>query len=104
MYYVEYNLDGFITDASDRYLARIGRRRELVVGSHFADIITVPGWSRTQYEDFWHNLRHGTSQRLECEMTIDGTTVHLTEFYIPIKNQLNEVLKIIKLSYEQWKA
>ena len=104
MYYVEYNLDGFITDASDRYLARIGRRRELVVGSHFADIITVPGWSRMQYEDFWHNLRHGTSQRLECEMTIDGTTVHLTEFYIPIKNQLNEVLKIIKLSYEQWKA
>ena len=100
LFYVEYDLDGYATDASQSYLDRLQVTREEVLHSHFSEGCQIVGWNRAKYNDFWRDVRSGKSKRISMQQNINGTELQLLEFYLPLKNHTGKVYKIIKLSFE----
>lgn len=100
LFYVEYDLDGYATDASQSYLDRLQVTREQVLHAHFSAGCQIVGWNRAKYNDFWRDVRSGKSKRISMQQNINGTELQLLEFYLPLKNHAGKVYKIIKLSFE----
>lgn len=101
LYYIEFDSGGYITGVSESYLHRIKRRRDLVINTHFSDWIAVKGWGKHQFEQFWREVCNGKGERLHALMSVMGDEIPVMEFYIPVRNRDGELVKVVKLSFEE---
>jgi PAS domain-containing protein len=97
-YYVEYDINGTITDVNDKLLNLLEIRRQDAIGLHHKDYLILTDEQKKLYEEFWNDLKNGISKKIIFKVEINNKEYVFNENYIPIKNVDNEVYKIIKIS------
>lgn len=95
---IEYDSLGYITAINDAYLELLSLTKDEVVGTHHSDKLELEAEKRIEYEKMWSNLRIGIPQKQVNKFVVHGKTFVFQETYTPIKNDLGEVYKILKIS------
>ena len=95
---IEYDSLGYITSINDSYLDLLGLSRDEVMGTHHSDKLEFSPEQKREYDTFWSNLRNGIPQKQVNRFTVNNHTFVFQETYTPIKNELGEVYKILKIS------
>ncbi|NOY27016.1 MAG: PAS domain S-box protein [Oligoflexia bacterium] len=96
---IEFELDGTIIDANDRFLALVGCGRDELIGRH-QRIFLPPGIAESQeYTRLWQALARGEFQTGEYERrAMDGRTLWMQATYTPIlglDGQPERVMKFV---------
>lgn len=95
---IEYDSLGYITTINDAYLELLNLSRDEVVGTHHSDKMELDPQKKKEYERMWTNLRNGIPQKQVNKFIVHGDTFVFQETYTPIKNEMGEVYKILKIS------
>ncbi len=95
---VEYSPEGFITKANDNYLNLLNLRRSEVLGSHHSDKMEFTEKQRTEYNQFWNDLKTGQTRKEKTKYIVDGTEILFIEVYTPILDENGTVKRILKIS------
>jgi methyl-accepting chemotaxis protein len=95
---IEYDALGYITSINSAYLELLGLSREEVLGTHHSDKLDLEPEKRKDYDTMWQSLRNGIPQKQISRFIVNGTTFIFQETYTPIKNELGDVYKILKIS------
>jgi methyl-accepting chemotaxis protein len=95
---IEYDPMGFITAINNAYLELLGLSRDEVVGLHHSDKMEMNPAEKKDYEQFWIDLRNGIPRKQTNRFVVNGKTFVFQETYTPIKNDLGEVYKVLKIS------
>lgn len=99
-YVVEYDLDEKIIDVNDNYLKLLNLKREDVLGTHHTYKMRLSEKQEADYKKFWDDLRSGKVKRETNTVDINGQTFTFAETYTPIKDQEDNVLKILKIAID----
>lgn len=95
--WIEFDPDGTIRDASERFLNFAGYRKDEVIGKHHA-VMCIPGFANSsEYKNFWTDLRRGNTHRGTFErVRKSGDPLWLEATYFPIMEagQVTGVMKI----------
>jgi methyl-accepting chemotaxis protein len=96
---IEFELDGHVSWANDRFLEAMGYRLDEVVGQHHR-MFCEPGYARsTAYHEFWHKLGRGEFDIGEYKRVgRDGRAVWLRASYNPITDLHGRPCKILKVA------
>lgn len=95
---IEYDSLGYITAINDSYLDLLDLNRDEVIGTHHSDKLDIDESKKKEYDLMWNNLRIGIPQKQVSKFVVHGKTFIFQETYTPIKNELGEVYKILKIS------
>jgi methyl-accepting chemotaxis protein len=95
---IEYDGMGYITAINDAYLELLNLTRDEVVGTHHSDKLELEKDKKREYDSLWNNLRMGLPQKQVNRFVVHGKKFVFQETYTPIKNDLGEVYKILKIS------
>jgi len=98
-YVIEYNLNGKIIYANDKFLNKVHLRRDDVVGSHHSDHLQFQG-SQEEYMTFWSDLRNGQIKKETSHVEIEDREFIFAETYTPLYDENGDVFKIMKIAYE----
>jgi methyl-accepting chemotaxis protein len=102
---IEYDLHGkiiFINDAYMRYARKFGPvRREDILDKYHHDFLISGDYADTEeYKKFWEGLQAGQVQTIESQKKINEQTVWIREFYTPVKDEKEQVFKIIRFNFD----
>ncbi|MGQ3891284.1 methyl-accepting chemotaxis protein [Legionella sp. CNM-4043-24] len=99
--WVEFDLKGNITYGNNSFLSLMGYRADEVIGRHHR-IFVDPAYTETpEYARFWEDLNSGKAFHDDfCRIAKDGSPVWIRAVYTPVKDNLNRVVKIIKLAID----
>lgn len=100
LYFMEFDRDGYVIDVNQRYLTRVQRPRDLVLNTYFSDNLTVQGWAKREYDEFWKKLLQGEPQQLEVMLTVDMQEFLVREYYVPIRSASGDVERVVRVSLE----
>lgn len=84
---IEFNLDGTIVKANNRFLSSVGYSLDEIVGKHHRIFVSPEEAKSVEYDHFWSKLRRGQTvtgeflRRAKC-----GSNVSLQATYSPILN------------------
>ncbi len=94
---IEFNLDGTIITANDKFLAAMGYELEEIQGKHHR-MFAEPGYAASeQYRDFWARLGRGEYQVAQYKrIGKGGREVWIEASYNPIFDLNNKPFKIVK--------
>ena len=95
---IEYDVNGYVTSINNAYLEFLGLAREAIVGTHHSYKLELSAENQREYDKFWVDLKNGIIRRELNSFTIDDKQVALQETYSPIKNELGQVYKILKIA------
>lgn len=95
---IEYDSMGYITAINDAYLELLNLKKDEVVGTHHSDKLELEEDKKKEYDKMWNNLRVGIPQKQVNKFVVHGKAFVFQETYTPIKNDLGEVYKILKIS------
>lgn len=96
---VEFNLDGTILSANQKFLLLTGYDREELVGQHHRLLCERAYTESDDYTAFWQNLLRGEFEtRTFKRVAKHGNLIWLQASYKPILNTSGEPYKIIKLA------
>lgn len=96
---VEFDNNGKIIDANNKFLDIFHKRLEEIVSKHHKDITSMDTKS-TDYIFFWKDLLEGKTKRFVESFTIGEETIWLSESYVPISNRDNNVFKIFNIAID----
>jgi PAS domain S-box-containing protein len=98
---IEFDLDGRILKANDRFLAAMGYSLDQVVGLHHRMFVPPEEVGQPAYESFWEDLRQGCFQSGEFRrLSREGEEVWLQASYSPIKDLNGRPFKIVKYAMD----
>lgn len=96
---VEFDLDGTIRTANDRFLAVMGYTLDEVVGKPHGMFVDDATRSSAAYADFWARLRGGEFQAGRFpRVAKDGRTVWIGGTYSPVFDADNRPVGVVKLA------
>lgn len=98
-YVIEYDLNGKITHANDKFLNKVHLRRDDVVGGHHTDHLQFKG-SQEEYMAFWKELREGHIKKQTSHIKVENRDFIFAETYTPLYDDNGDVFKIMKIAYE----
>ncbi|MEH3158248.1 MAG: methyl-accepting chemotaxis protein [Sphingomonas taxi] len=96
---VEFDMDGHITWANDRFLTLIGYRLDEVVGRHHRIICPPDVANAPAYQEFWASLRRGdfsSGEFRRCRK--DGRSVWMQATYNPIFDRDGVPQRVLKIA------
>ena len=96
---IEFDMDGSITWANDRFLSLIGYRFGEIIGQHHR-MLCFPSFARSPgYTKLWERLRAGEfEQGGFSRQRKDGAEIWLQASYNPIFNQQNVAQRVLKVA------
>lgn len=95
---MEYNLNRKITYINSRMLHFLGIDEEDVIDTYHSDGLNLSESQKKAYDNFWNELKRGEVKTETHEIEVKGKNFRFFETFIPIKNQNDEVIKILKIS------
>lgn len=96
---IEFNLDGTIVKANDRFLSAVGYSLDEIVGKHHRIFVSTDEAKSTEYDHFWSKLRRGQNisgeflRRAKC-----GSNVSFQATYTPILNSKGLPIGVLKFA------
>jgi methyl-accepting chemotaxis protein len=99
-YMVEYDMNGIITDANDRFVSLVGISREQIIGMNHNDGLNLSGLSAQKYQQFWEDLRHGINRTEESNIEYNGRSLHMLETYTPLLDEDGKAYKVVKIAID----
>ena len=96
---IEFDLQGNVLTANDRFLAAMGFRLEQIRGKHHRQFCTSEESGSQEYRDFWDRLRRGEfiASRFK-RLDASGRTVWLEASYNPVFDAHERLVKIVKFA------
>jgi PAS domain S-box-containing protein len=102
---IEFNLDGIILDANEKFQSIMGFSLPQIVGKHHRVFVTEKYENSMEYFDFWNSLKNGEFITDQFErVKSDGTSVWLQATYSPIFNLEGKPYKIMKIATDVTKT
>lgn len=95
---IEYDPLGYITAINNAYLELLGLTRDEVVGTHHSGKLEMSPEKKKEYDQFWNDLRNGIPHKQINKFVVNDKPFVFQETYTPIKNEMGEVYKILKIS------
>jgi len=96
---IEFDTNGIILSANEKFLTLMGYRADEVVGKHHRILCPPDLAASPDYGQFWNNLTRGEFQWGEYERkTKSGASVFLQATYNPILDQDGNPVKIVKFA------
>jgi len=102
---IEFDLNGIILDANEKFQSVMGFPLENIVGKHHRVFVTEKYENSNEYIDFWNSLKNGEFITGQFErIKSDGTVVWLQATYSPIFNLEGKPYKIMKIATDVTKV
>ncbi|WP_263262914.1 methyl-accepting chemotaxis protein [Pseudomonas sp. RIT-PI-S] len=96
---IEFDLQGHVLTANDRFLQGMGYRLEQIKGKHHRLFCTAAEASSPEYQGFWEKLRRGEYVAARFErVDSQGRPVWLEASYNPVLDANDRLVKIIKFA------
>lgn len=93
------SIDGYVLDANDIFLKRMGYSLEEIRGQHHRLFVTPEYAASTDYQKFWDRLSSGDFQVAELlRISKSGQGVWFQATYTPILDDKGKAFKIIKFA------
>ncbi len=96
---VEYDTNGNILSANNRFLLTLGRDATEVIGKNHKDITSMDSKSN-EYRNFWKELLEGNTKRFIESFDVLDNTIWLSQNYVPIIDKNNKVFKILNIAID----
>ncbi len=97
--YIEFDLDGYISNANDAICQTFGYKLEEIIGKHHSTFVTTQYKNSLEYQQFWTDLRAGNLVKGDFErITKSGEKVYLRAAYSYLRDGAGVPFKIIKLA------
>lgn len=97
---VEYDLQGFVTNINNGFLDLLGISKDLVIGTHHTEGISLSAEEKSTYDRFWADLRKGVVKKQKTKVAYNNKHYILLETYTPVRDQFGEVSKILKIAID----
>lgn len=96
---IEFDLDGVVLTANDRFLSSMGYTLQQLVGQHHKIFCEPEEYKSSQYELFWEKLRRGEyiADRFK-RVDSFGRIVWLEATYNPISDSHDRLYKVVKFA------
>ncbi|MDZ3993718.1 PAS domain-containing methyl-accepting chemotaxis protein [Pseudomonas sp. Teo4] len=96
---IEFNLEGFVLTANDRFLQSVGYNLEQVRGKHHRMFCEPEEAASTAYQAFWDKLRRGeyVADRFK-RIDAHGRVIWLEASYNPIFDAQDVLYKVVKFA------
>jgi PAS domain S-box-containing protein len=102
---IEFDLNGIILDANEKFQSVMGFSLEKIVGKHHKVFVTERFENSDEYLELWASLRRGEFISGQFErVKSDGTTVWLQSTYSPIFDIEGKPYKIMKIATDVTKV
>ena len=96
---IEFEPDGTIVTANESFLNTMGYTLDEIKGKHHRMFVTDQFGQSNEYKTFWADLANGKYELAEYpRITKSGREVWLQASYNPVKNEHNEVVKVVKFA------
>ncbi len=96
---VEFDLDGTILSANEKFLGFMGYTLEEVKGRKHQLFVTSEYAASNDYRDFWQNLKQAHLENATySRLKKDRGEIWLRASYVPLRNKEGQVYKILKLA------
>jgi len=97
----EFDLNGFIIDANENFLALTNYELKDLYGRHHSMLCRPEEISSTEYHNFWHELRAGNFNSGEfLRLGRDGKKIWIQAAYNPIFDADGKPWKVVKLAID----
>lgn len=91
--------EGEILDVNDNFCAVMGYEQEELIGQNHKLFIDPEYVQSTQYKEFWSQLRSGQHiSETFARVAKDGHTVWIEASYVPITDETEKVIKVVKFA------
>jgi methyl-accepting chemotaxis protein len=96
---IEFNLQGEVLTANDRFLQAMGYRLEQIKGKHHSMFCDPSEANSPEYREFWATLNRGTfvADRFK-RVDASGRTVWLEASYNPVHDTSDKLYKVVKFA------
>jgi methyl-accepting chemotaxis protein len=96
---IEFNLQGEVITANDRFLQAMGYRLEQIKGKHHSMFCDPVDAASAEYREFWATLNRGTfiADRFK-RVDSNGRTVWLEASYNPVHDTSDTLYKVVKFA------
>nr|WP_311969003.1 PAS domain-containing methyl-accepting chemotaxis protein [Pseudomonas baltica] len=96
---IEFNLQGEVLTANDRFLQAMGYRLEQIKGKHHSMFCDPQEANSAEYREFWATLNRGTfiADRFK-RVDASGRTVWLEASYNPVHDTSDKLYKVVKFA------
>ncbi len=96
---IEFNLEGEVLSANERFLQAMGYRLDQIKGKHHRIFCTPDEYNAPAYQDFWKQLRQGqyVAGRFK-RVDSHGQPVWLEASYNPVFDAQDRLYKVIKFA------
>jgi len=91
--------DGEFIDLNDKYLTQTELTKEQVVGQNMRNFLSKEISESEAYSIFWENLKQGNIQSAKHHYFFGNKEIWLYETFTPVKNEKQEWIQIILVSY-----
>ena len=96
---IEFNMDGNIITANDKFLKAVGYSFNEVAGQHHRLFVEGADRSSKDYADFWARLNRGEAIDAQfLRIAKGGRRIWLQATYTPILNRFGKPVKVIKFA------
>ncbi|MBF8779154.1 PAS domain S-box protein [Pseudomonas fulva] len=96
---IEFDLQGHVLTANERFLEAMGFRLEQIKGKHHRQFCTAEEASSQAYHDFWERLRRGEFMASRFKrLDALGRTVWLEASYNPVFDARDRLVKVVKFA------
>jgi len=97
--YVEFDPEGYVINANNKFLKIMGYSLNEIKGQHHRMFCDVVYTNSVDYENFWKTLAKGESNTGEFQRTTaSGDLVWLNASYTPVIDDKGEVFRIVKIA------
>lgn len=99
--FVEFDLQGHVIKANQKFLDLMGYRSEEVVGQHHRTFVDPAYAMSPDYQAFWRDLVGGRSRNeIYKRVTKTGQAVWLQSIYAPVSDEMGRVTKVVKIAVD----
>lgn len=96
---IEFNMDGTVITANDKFQAALGYRLDEIRGKHHSMFVEPAYRDSSGYRDFWERLRRGEYQAAEYKrIGKNGKEVWIQATYNPILDPDGQPFKVVKFA------
>jgi PAS domain S-box-containing protein len=96
----EISVDGTITYINHKNVDTLGDRKELIEGRKHDELDMMARKNPEQYKAMWDQLLVGKKVTREFSLLVNNNKVWVSENYIPVRNSLGEISKIINIGID----
>ncbi|RON83898.1 chemotaxis protein [Pseudomonas fluorescens] len=96
---IEFDLNGNVLSANDRFLSSMGYSLAQIKGKHHRTFCTPEEYNSAEYQNFWRRLNNGefVAERFK-RVDSHGRTVWLEASYNPVTDANNKLYKVVKFA------